>query len=615
MKISQFRRVVLLCVLAGAAVILVQITRAQVNPPLHLNVNSLADTADINVGDGSCDSDGTTAGDQCTLRAAIQEANASATAGADSIRFDSALNSGTISLNAALPDVATNLIITGPGANLLRIQRSTAGGTPSFRVFKIQPAFTVTISGLTIANGNAAGATVESNSGGGIFNSGTLTIDSCVVSGNQATSGGGVINLGTLTIIRTTIANNTTTDSGAGLSNSSDDVAKSVTIESSTISENTTATEGGGIFNLGLAPILITNSTISSNHAVHGAGVSNHGQLFLTSVTITANDASSSSGGIRSGGQSIFTNTILAGNNAPVSPDGAGVGFTSSDYNLIGNPANMQINGRVSHNLVNVDPRLGPLAFNGGLTRTHELLDGSPAIDAGLSRFSTDQRGAARWIDHPSVTNVTGGDLGDIGAYEAPAYEVNSTADTNDGACTLSGTGNGCTLREAITAANAAAGAEQITFKASLTSSGPTSISLLSALPDLTSDMTITGPGVNLLTVQRSTALGTAFRVFNINDGRTVGISDLTIANGLASGLPTGTNGGGVRNLGRLTLSNCNVYGNTAGPAPGFGLGEEFTVTVHPSRSIIAMLAGLDQVNRTRWAQVAAAFSSRVEPS
>lgn len=561
---------------AAACFTLMQVSRAQVVSPLHLNVNSLADTPDINAGDGLCDSDGTTNGEQCTLRAAIQEANAFAVAGADTITFDPALNLGTISLNSALPEIATNLIITGPGANLLRVQRSTAGGTPNFRVFKIRPdlgpSVTVTIAGLTIANGSIAGAAIETNSGGGIWNRGTLTIDSCVISGNQATAGGGIYNLGTLTITKSTIANNTTTDSGAGLVSATEDPNVVITVDGSTISENTTATAGGGIYNLGTAPVLITNTTISSNHAFQGAGVTNHGHLQLNAVTVTANDASSNSGGIRNGGTVILMNTILAGNTSPVGPDGAGLHFNSLDFNLIGNTADLPITGLVAHNLTNVDARLGPLAFNGGLTRTHELLDGSPAIDAGLSTLPTDQRGSTRWIDNPAVANATGGDASDIGAYETPLlFEVNSTADTSDGACTLSGTGNGCTLREAITAANAAAGAEVITLKASLTAAGPTSINLLTALPDLASDMTITGPGVNLLTVQRSTALGTpAFRIFNINAGRTVSISDLTIANGLSTG---GALGGGVRNAGRLTLSNCNLYGNTAGPNPGFGLG------------------------------------------
>ena len=59
-------------------------------------------------------------------------------------------------------------------------------------------------------------------------------------------------------------------------------------------------------------------------------------------------------------------------------------------------------------------------------------------------------------------------------------FEVNSTADTNDGQCAPIGTGNGCTLREAINAANTDAGAETITFNSTVFASSGTAIALLS---------------------------------------------------------------------------------------------------------------------------------------
>ena len=96
-------------------------------PMASLNlVNTLADAPDANLGDSVCDSDGATSGSQCTLRAAIQEANAAA--GDDTITFDPSL-SGDISLASALPDPNSNLSINGPGASILTVQRSVAGGT------------------------------------------------------------------------------------------------------------------------------------------------------------------------------------------------------------------------------------------------------------------------------------------------------------------------------------------------------------------------------------------------------------------------------------------------------------------------------------------------------
>jgi CSLREA domain-containing protein len=149
-------------------------------------------------------------------------------------------------------------------------------------------------------------------------------------------------------------------------------------------------------------------------------------------------------------------------------------------------------------------------------------------------------------------------------------FEVNSLLDTDDSSCAPIGTGNGCTLREAINAANADAGAETITFAPALTSGGPATISLLTALPNITTDMTIQGPGANLLTVERNSGAGTNFRIFTINTG-TVIISGLTISKGVLAS--SGQGGGIFNNTGAtLTINNCAISGNQVGSS-GFGGG------------------------------------------
>jgi CSLREA domain-containing protein len=168
------------------------------------------------------------------------------------------------------------------------------------------------------------------------------------------------------------------------------------------------------------------------------------------------------------------------------------------------------------------------------------------------------------------VVNAAGGNASDIGAYEAHTFEVNSTADADDGLCRAPGTGNGCTLREAINAANAELGAELIAFAPALTSGGPATVTLLTALADLSSDMTIAGPGADLLNVQRSSAGGTAaFRIFRVNSGANVIILGMTITNGLTadgtSPIFIGAPGGGILNLGTLTLTNDTIHGNQTG--------------------------------------------------
>ena len=74
------------------------------------------------------------------------------------------------------------------------------------------------------------------------------------------------------------------------------------------------------------------------------------------------------------------------------------------------------------------DPLLGPLADNGGPTKTHALLEGSPAIDQGNSfGESTDQRGLPRPSDFVGIPNASGGDGSDIGAFELQLREPDAT--------------------------------------------------------------------------------------------------------------------------------------------------------------------------------------------
>ena len=114
--------------------------------------------------------------------------------------------SGSITLTSGELFITNNLTITGPGASQLTVQRSTAAGTPDFRVFDIRSG-TVTISGLTVNNG-------RSDSGGGVFirAGSVLTMHDLVISGNAATNaGGGIKNVGTLRLDRAIISGNSAT--------------------------------------------------------------------------------------------------------------------------------------------------------------------------------------------------------------------------------------------------------------------------------------------------------------------------------------------------------------------------------------------------------------------
>src|SRR5689334_630841 len=142
----------------------------------------------------------------CTLREAIAAANdnvasgatagecAAGSSGSDTVDLTGL--TGTITLTSGLPFITSDMTINGPGANQLTVQRSMAVGTPNFRIFTIGSGAVVTISGLTISNGNAGGTSTDGY-GGGIFNQGSLTLNDSNVYGNTSLSiGGGIYHAG-----------------------------------------------------------------------------------------------------------------------------------------------------------------------------------------------------------------------------------------------------------------------------------------------------------------------------------------------------------------------------------------------------------------------------------
>src|SRR5207253_2206626 len=148
----------------------------------------------------------------------------------------------TINLGSALPDLSSDMTITGPGANVLSVKRNVAA---RFRIFTVTYV-TVNISGLTLTNGFTADGFEGFNLGVN-GHSGTLTIASSTISGNRAGaagtggdggsggSGGGILNGGTLTITNSTITGNTaSTGLGGGIRRS----GGTVTLRSSIIAGN-----------------------------------------------------------------------------------------------------------------------------------------------------------------------------------------------------------------------------------------------------------------------------------------------------------------------------------------------------------------------------------------
>ena len=122
-------------------------------------------------------------------------------------------------------------------------------------------------------------------------------------------------------------------------------------------------------------------------------------------------------------------------------------------------------------------------------------------------------------------------------------------------------------LRAAITSANAEPGRDVITFAPSARGE----INLKKALPPLRAVLEIRGPGASKLAVQRSFARNTpSFRVFTVASGSFVTMSGIRITNGLSDRSPY--RGGGIYNMGKLTLRGARVSGNDVVYGDGGGM-------------------------------------------
>jgi len=373
-----------------------------------------------------------------SLRQAVLDANV--TSAADTILFDQAVFSSprTIALTSGMLNVHAPLTVNGPGAALLTI----SGGNSS-RIFYLNAPgqMPVKLSELTFTGGRASGR------GGAILNvDEALTIDNCVFRSNTASEAGGAVGLGravsNLIIRGSVFTNNTAADGGAlFVSNGSTlvldastlDGNKAVPTASSTGSggaiyfgiptgpstfdisnstfANNTAALGGAVYVTSLKSRVtnsIVNSTISGNAATVDGGAivigtlgSLNGVLAVQSSTITENRAANGTGGglLMQGtqpGKFVITSSVISRNTAMTAPDVASAGPVDVTYSAVGSAIGFTPSAASGNNLpFGTDILLGPLADNGGPTRTHALSAGSPAINAGSNPagLTTDQRG------------------------------------------------------------------------------------------------------------------------------------------------------------------------------------------------------------------------------
>jgi len=407
----------------------VVLSRADPPPPLPPLV--VTDTADSGAG---------------SLRAAL-----SAATNGNTIVFATNLTGG-ITLTTGELLVSQSVSIIGPGPGILAVD-----GHAASRVFHITNAATVSISGLTITNGAVSGDSGGNNyGGGGLWNDhSTLTLSNCSVrfctSGNSP--GGAIYNHGTagsatLSIIASTLSHNYTLNgSGGAIFNDGSFGSANLFVVRSTIVNNTaggSGNVGGGIFNdgnSGSATLALTNCTSHFNLAPTGGGIYNSGASGTGALAVVActftDDAQSGFGDCLyingAGGKLQIGDTILdhAVLHSSLERQAGGT-VISLGYNLASDSANGLLTNATDQ--LQTNPKLGPLADNGGPTQTHAPLWGSPAIDKGKSfGLTIDQRGQPKPFDFASIPNASGGDGSDIGAVEfiPPAPAISIAAVTN----------------------------------------------------------------------------------------------------------------------------------------------------------------------------------------
>lgn len=388
----------------------------------------------------SCEDDG-----PGSLRAAVAGA-----ASGDTVDL-TALTCSTITLTTGAIEIGTDdLVLEGPGRSLLAID-----GNQIDRVLVHPYGGTLQVRGLTLRNGRVMAEDYDVTGGGCIASAGYLLIEDSTVRDCTSVAigsyGGGIYayalalqnstlasnhalgthaNAGTaafgggafvyqMLVLDSTVSGNradhvstwTSYDIGGGIV-----TVRGGFVNRSTIDTNFADGRGGGIATF--TSMAVSNSTFSGNVAAAGTG----GALFVRrpatfdigNSTISANVATAGGGGVWVGSStgSYLQSTIVHGNEG-----GSGAADLEDPYEItIAGSTNLvgEVGALVTlpTDTIGLDPRLGPLQYNGGVTRTHALEAGSPAIDAGsnLANLASDQRG--------DIFPRVDGAAADIGAFE-----------------------------------------------------------------------------------------------------------------------------------------------------------------------------------------------------
>jgi hypothetical protein len=426
---------------------------------------------------------------------------------------------GSINLSSALPDLGNNITIQGPGAGSLTVQRIY--GSAAGSVFKIDGGYTASISGLTLAGGDAAAL-----NGGGVDNSGTATIANCTFSENFAHNGGAIDNEAnaTATITGCTFTNNSAIGgNGGGIEN-----AGTATVTGCTFTNNNaSAGTGGGIDSPGSATI--ANCAFTQNTALSGGGMAFPAafELGVTGCTFTSNSATGGNGG----GVDVtepndfedrlsITGCTLDGNTA--SGNGGGIHFVA--------PSEIAINSAAITNCI----LTGNYAYvDGGGIDT--LYPAPLSLGSALSVSNCNLTGNGALVNGGGVANEAGGEVAITGCTFTQNFAQLNPSDGggiwNDGQASVAN----CTL--ASNTAGAGGGIDNIATME------VTSCTLSGNVADA-------GGGIE-------------------DDAGTLTLSDSTLTGN--STFPTFLYGGGISTDGSatVTVTNCTIAGNSSAQGGG----------------------------------------------
>ncbi len=391
---------------------------------------------------------------QCALIEAIVNANDDAAthadcpagSGPDTIELPAGTYILTLVNNVngggnGLPQVTSVITINGYGSTIMR---STAAGTPEFRIANVVAGGDLTLNDLTISHGLFTTASPAA----GLRNWGALTLNRCVVENNSTAGNGGGISQAsgaTLVLNDTTVRLNHAGNWGGGIVNSD----ASAVLNNSIVQENTVSgggADGGGIFNrataAGGSPTVLTlnHTRVLSNTAAGGSGPTGGG---IASI-------------VQPGGSSVVTinDSTIAGNQAQY---GGGVMIGSNSGQPLAD-AHATINrSTISHNTA-VDPA-GSSADGGGIeTYNATLTVANSTISGNTVTAATYSSGGGIWMGGyadalPSVLNlinttVTGNSAGSGGGVSNYLDAANASAMVNSANTIVAGntapTGGNC---------------------------------------------------------------------------------------------------------------------------------------------------------------------------